>query len=405
MNRTATRLTACLLVAALTVLPGLAGGVAAPAGGGGVAESATGPAAAAAPAAAAGVQGACSFPTNVTDATNTTVTIEERPERVVVLGASAAQTVWEVGAADRVVGIDAFSTYLEGAGEVPVVSQGYNAIDYEAALSQNPDLVIVDGNSYSSNPVSEFRSANVTTVKLADAGSLGGIYNKTHTVGRLLGACDAANRTVASMREQVETVEAAVASVDERPSLYYGYGRTGRWSAGPGSFIHDLITTAGAHNVVVENYSTPFPQVSGEFIVEQDPQWLLTTYNPAMGENASNPRALLPNSDAINQTQAYEAGNVIAVNVNYLNQPAPRVVRPLATIAKTLHPEAYAAANATTTAAPTTESTATSDAATSTAPPATTGDGGDGGSIPGFGPAAALAGLAAAGALARRRAA
>ncbi|MFB6111939.1 MAG: PGF-CTERM-anchored ABC transporter substrate-binding protein [Halobacteriaceae archaeon] len=347
----------------------------------------------------------CSFPVTITDATGTEVTVSEQPDRVVVLGASAAQTTWELGAEDRVVGIDAFSTYLEGAESVPVVSGGIGRVDYEAALNQSPDLVIVAGNSYTTDVAAEFRRANVTTFAMPDAGSIEGVYNKTYTFGQLLGACGAAHQTVTDMRERVETVRAAVEG-EEQPSVFVDFGgvrgESARYSSGPETFIGDLVATAGGANIVANgNFSTSFPQVSNEFILSQDPSWIIVTYTPGSSFGPSTPaeaRAAVRNVSVFQETTAVEEGQIIAVNANNFAQPAPRLVLALETIVKQLHPEAYEAANQTTTTTTTVTSTQTTTqttaAQTSTTAPTTSGDGGPGFGLLGAGVAiAVVAGL------------
>lgn len=372
---------------AVLVLLVAASGIAA----GGVAVGAVSPA-----------QADCGFPVSVTDATGTSVTIEERPQRLIVLGPSAAQTVWELGAADRVVGIDRFSTYLEGADEVPIVSEGLGGVQYEAALDRDPDLIVVGGNSYPDAVAAEFRTANVTVVKLANAASLPDIYGVTNRSGRISGTCEAAERTVASMRERVSLVDRTVEIADARPTIFYPLG--GGFSVGPGSFIHDVMTRAGGHNILTEGNFSAYPQVPAEFIIEEDPEWLLATYNPARGQTPDDPKSLLPRSDAINQTVAYREGRIVGVNANALNQPAPRIVEAMVTIARTLHPTAFAEANRTTTTFTSTEPTMASTSRSPTdAPTASTTTGGDGGTLPGFGLIVACLGVVLAGAVHNRR--
>lgn len=333
----------------------------------------------------------CDFPNTVTDATGTEVTVSERPERVVVLGASAAQTTWELGAEDRVVGIDAFSTYLEGAEEVDIVSGGIGQVDYEAALNQSPDLIIVAGNSYSPDVVSEFRSSNVTTFAMPNAGSIEAVYDKTRLFGRLLGTCEAAHKVVAEMQDRVNTVREAV-SGEPKPTVFIDFGgvrdESARYSAGPGSFVGGIVQAAGTTNIVTEgDFTSPFPQVSNEFILSQDPEWLIVTYTPGSSFGPATPEAAKEaarNSSVLSETTAVEEGNIIAVNANSFSQPAPRLVKALETITKAIHPEAFEAANQTTT--PTVTATATQTETTReatetmTAAPTTSG-----GSGPGFG--------------------
>jgi len=328
---------------------------------------------------------ACGFPRTVTDATGTNVTIPAAPDRIVVLGPSAAQTTWELGVQDRVVGIDAFSTYLDGTASVPVVAQGVGQVDYEAALDQDPDLIIVDGNSYADSVATEFRRSDVPVVKLETVTTLDGVATKTERIGRLLGACEAATATVEEFRTRLATVRDAVATATA-PTLFYdlgsGEGST-RYTVGPTTFIGDIITTAGTTNIVTNgNFTSPYPQVTNEFILRQDPAWLLVTYTPGSQYGPATPaeaRAAVANSSVLSETRAYEAGNVIVVNANTLNQPGPRVVEALATIAHTVHPAAF---NTTT---PSTSSAATT----------TTGDTGGGFGIGVASVTAILAGLLA----------
>lgn len=350
----------------------------------------------------------CEFPNTVTDATGTEVTVPERPERVVVLGPSAAQTTWELGAQDRVVGIDAFSTYLEGAEEVEIVSGGIGQVDYEAALNQSPHLIIVAGNSYSPDVVTEFRRSNVTTFAMPNAGSIEAVYEKTRLFGRLLGTCDAAHDVVARMQDRVNTVREAV-SGEPKPTVFIDFGgvrdESARYSAGPGTFVGGIVKAAGTTNIVTEgDFSSPFPQVSHEFILSQDPEWLIVTYTPGSSFGPATPaeaKQAARNSSVLSETAAVQEGNIIAVNANHFSQPAPRLVEALETITKAIHPEAFEAANQTmtptVTATPTPTETTSEPTETRTATPTTSGDAG-----PGFGLALTLVAILGATALLRR---
>lgn len=340
-------------------------------------------------AASHGGESNCGFPYTATDATGTEVTLTEEPQRVVVLGPSGAQTAWEVGASEKVVGIDAFSTYLEGANDTTVVSQGQGSVDYEAALGLDPDLIVVAGNSYTDEVAAEFRRSNVSVFKMPGAGNFSAIAQKTHTYGHLLGACEGASEAAAELNASVDRVREAVAG-EQHPSLFYSLGANqagdAYFSAGPNTFVGAVVSTAGADNVVsAGNFSSPYPQVSNEFILEQDPEWLLVTYTPGSSfgpATAEAARAAVNDSDVLSQTTAAQQGQIIAVNANNLNQPAPRVARALSAIAAELHPEAYAAANATATATET--------------------DGSSADGVPGFGAGAALVALTGLALVARR---
>ena len=74
-------------------------------------------------------QADCGYPYSAEDATGTEVTLEERPERITTLNPSAAQTMWEIGGEDQVVGVTQYASYLEGADErtnVSAAASGWN---------------------------------------------------------------------------------------------------------------------------------------------------------------------------------------------------------------------------------------------------------------------------------------
>ncbi|WP_435101364.1 PGF-CTERM-anchored ABC transporter substrate-binding protein [Halarchaeum sp. P4] len=324
----------------------------------------------------------CSFPVSVTDATGTNVTVTEKPERVVTLSPSAAQTMWEIGAKDQVVGVTQHASYLEGASSRANVSgSGSSYIDQEKVVSLEPDLVLAP-DTISNETVQKLRAANLTVYHYPPADSIDTIKQQTLTTGTLVGACDGANETVAEMESKLETVRNAVEGEDRPRVIYTFFGYT----AGNNTFINKIIETAGGTNVAAEAGISGYAEINPETIVNQNPEWII--------RNSQNPT--VPKTAAYNSTDAVKNGNVIVLDYNYLNQPAPRVVQPITRLAKAMHPDAFAAANQTTTNASTT--TTTGNATTTTAAETTT----SGGSA-GFGVAAALAGLLAALAMATRR--
>ncbi|WP_269785478.1 PGF-CTERM-anchored ABC transporter substrate-binding protein [Halobacterium zhouii] len=332
----------------------------------------------------------CSFPLTVTDASGHEVTIGEEPQKIVTLGASAAQTMWEIGAKEKVTGISMFATYLEGADSREVVLSGRPAtVDTERVVEMNPDLVFAS-NIIQNDTVSQIRDAGINVYRFSMATDIETIYEKTKLMGRLSGECEGAEQTVDAMRQRVNTVESAV-SGEDKPRVFYGTGAG--FTAGPNTFIGQVIAKAGGHNIAAEaNASRPYFKMSAEFIAEQDPEYVVVGVPPSQLGNES--RSYIPQDSVVRNTTAWEEGNIVVVNRNYLSQPAPRIVQPMTELASAFHPEAYAAANTTSTTEPTTTPpAATTDAAS---------DGGTNTGTPGFGIATALVAVLGAALVARR---
>ena len=279
----------------------------------------------------------CDFPFTATDATGTAVTVDSDPGRIVALQPSAAQTMWEIGARDEVVGmpVSAYTSDLEGYREpVNVVAADGFTVNVEAVVNLTPDLVLAP-NVTSSNTVAQLRRAGLTVYHFEEAESIEDVYGKTLLTGQLTGNCDGAAERTARMRVRIDRIREAVAD-EPKPSLIYPLG--GGVVAGSDTFLHEVITTAGGSNLAAEAGISGYGQISAEVIVADDPQWLIL--------NDDLPRSAIQ-MDAYNETTAIREDQVVRVNPNYANQPAPRVALVVEQIARALHPEAMAAANAT----------------------------------------------------------
>jgi len=335
----------------------------------------------------------CSYPFSATDATGHVVTVDEAPERVVVVGPSGAQTMWQIGAMGDVVGapVSQYTEYIPNISATADITGESGTTNTEAILDQNPDLVLL-ANINDDELARDLRKAGVTTYKFEKAETIRDISEKTELTGSLTGNCEGAQAADTWMTDQLAEISGAVQG-EPRPSVLYVSSYGGQLASyAPGSFIHVQLTRAGGQNVLANNTTmSGYTQISGEFVVEENPEWLVVTYDPSQNETAENPKALLPDNDAIEATQAYEDGNVVAVPNNYFFQPGPKVVEPVDQMASAFHSDAYAAANVTLEANPALQENAGADEIKNNSEPDdSTGSGG----LPGFGPGVAMAAFA-----------
>lgn len=341
---------------------------------------------------ASSAQESCSFPYSATDATGAEVTLEQDPERVVTLNPSAAQTMWEIGARDEVVGVSRYASYLEGADEKANVS-GEGGPSVERVLAADPDLVLVPNSTYglAQDRVEQIRDQGVPVFVFGTGTSLEFVANKTERIGRLTGNCEAGRQTADDVRESVRLMQEAL-SEEEKPvglNVFYGY------TSGENTFIGDVMTTAGLRNGAAEAGISGFAQINDETVVQMDPTWIVAPEG-----------APIPDNDAYRSTTAIQEENVVRVDANNLQQPAPRSVDAAETIMEAVHPEAFEEyrsmkrqSNETETTAATETQAETTDA---TGQPDTAAEETQTGT-PGFGVVASAVALLCASLLARRR--
>jgi len=319
----------------------------------------------------------CSYPRTFTDAGGAEVQLDEEPQEIVTLNPSAAQTLWEIGAEDKVVGVSAYASYLEGADERTNVTGASGRTSAEKVVDLDPDLVLAP-NTISNDTVDQLRNNDLTVYQFASASSIDDVYHKTERIGELAGACEGATDTVEWMQTELDAVRENVSESD-RPSVYFEFFGT---TPGAGTFQHDVITTAGGQNVAAEAGLEGWAQLSDEKLLQQNPDYLLL-----LGESA------VPDREAVQSSSAVQNDRIIRVDTNNMQQPAPRVVFAIQEINEQLQQSE-------------------GDSGASSADNESSGNesGGDdsdgsgaGDSVPGFGVAPALAALLTAGVLARRR--
>lgn len=251
----------------------------------------------------------CEFPLELTDATGETITLDEPPERVTTTTPSAAQTVWELGEQDRVVGLTRFAFYLDGAEEKEDVSGDFGA-DVERVVGTEPDLVLAPNQSVAN--VQPLRDAGETVYHFPAATSVDDIADMTTTTGQLLGACDAAADTNEEMYDAVEDAEERTAGLD-RPAALYPVGDG--YVAGSNTFIDDMMTIGGVDNVAAAE-GDGYPQLSAEVVLETNPELILVT----------DSEASILDEEPYASTTAGQEGNYVVMDENYVNQAAPRSV-------------------------------------------------------------------------------
>lgn len=327
----------------------------------------------------------CGYPVTLTDATETEVTVEAEPDRVVTLAPSAAQTMWHLEAEEKVVGVSMHADFLEGAGDRTNVSADPFTTDLETVVALEPDLVLAP-NVTPVGEVDDLRDLGLTVVHFETATSIDDVINKTETIGELVGACSAATTTIDEMRTTLQRIDSAVPARADRPLGYYTLGDG--ISPGSATFQNDAIERAGLRNLASEVGLEGWSQLSQEVVVDRDPEWLLYTDSfpePPVGEGLANVTAMREDQH-------------IVLDANAISQPSPALVDAIETIHETVYGDLATPTDTPQTATMTATETETP---TAVASPTETDDTD---AIPGFGaPLAVIAGGIATIVLLRRR--
>ena len=277
-------------------------------------------------------------PMTLTDSLGREVTLAAPAQRIVSLAPSNTEIVFALGAGDKLAGRDDFSDYPAEALKVPSIGSLYPNVNAEVIVALKPDLVLAAGIT---NPddVTALAKLGLTVYTTHNATGLADIYSDILAVGRLTGRSADSEKIVADMKARIEAVTARTAALTDKPKVFYEIDATDPakpYTAGPGSFIDQLLTLAGAANV--GNVSTEqYFQISLEELVAQDPAILLLGSFTYGGQTPELVKARV----GWDKITAVKNGAMYIFDDNLVSRPGPRVVVGLETLAKLIHPELF----------------------------------------------------------------
>lgn len=270
------------------------------------------------------------FPVTVTDSHGDEVTFDEPPLAIVALAPSFVEIICAVGACASLVAVDENSDYPPEVADIPKLS-GFTP-SVEGIAAAEPDLVVI---SFDPGGLEEALEQLGITVLFLDApATVKGVYEQIELLGAVTGNPDDAAEVVGEMRAKVEEIVAQIPE-GEGPRVFHELDST-FFSAGPGSFIHDLYEILGAQNIA-EATGEPFPQLSAEAIIEADPEVIILA-DEGLGESAETVAAR-PGWDAIS---AVQNERIHGVDPDLISRPGPRIVDALEELARLLYPEGFA---------------------------------------------------------------
>ncbi len=271
---------------------------------------------------------ATQYPLTVTDDLGRTVTLRSEPKRIVAMLPSHTETLFALGAGDKLVGIDVYSNYPKaGTANIEKVGSGYQP-NIEAIVALKPDLVLAD-ESASSKLTAKLAAAGLT-VYGGTAQTLSEVFQKVAVLGKLVNREAAATNLIASMRRDLDAVQASVLNAP-KVSVYYEVDPT-PYTAGPNSFIGELLTRAGGRNIIPANLGD-FPQISPEFVLKSNPSVII---GPALKDVAGRPG--WNTLAAVREKRVYQP---TPEEDDALSRPGPRLAAALRTLARMLHPERF----------------------------------------------------------------
>jgi iron complex transport system substrate-binding protein len=267
----------------------------------------------------------------VTDDAGRAVRLPGPARRVVSLIPSVTETLVALGAGPAIVG----RTNYDVAPEVAALPSVGGGIDpsLEAIVALRPDLVITWEHDKRQQTRTKLDAAGIPTFSLRTEDTTD-VFRGLARIGRLVGHELRAAALAAEIRRDLDAVRASVAGRPRRSVFYVVYNDP-PMTAGPGTFIAQLIGVAGGRPTF-DDVSQLWPTVAIEEIVRRQPDVIVLP----VGEFRANAVERLRTAPGWRDLRAVREGRVATVPANLLNRPGANLGEAARVLRAAIHPDA-----------------------------------------------------------------
>jgi cobalamin transport system substrate-binding protein len=228
-----------------------------------------------------------SFPVSVT-AANGTVRVTKRPSAVVSLSPTATEMLYAIGAGTQVKAVDGNSNYPP---QAPRTKLSYFNPNVEAIAAERPDLVVISNDANNGNSLTKRLAAfGIPVLELPAPPNIAGVYAEFDQLGQATGHERQARAEVSMLRGQIRKIIAAVPHRSKPLTYYYELDQT-YYSVTSDTFIGRLLALLGMKSIADSakgaSAAGGYPQLSAEFIVKANPDYIILADTICCHQNAS----------------------------------------------------------------------------------------------------------------------
>ena len=242
-----------------------------------------------------------------------------RYHRIISLSPTVTEDLFAIGAGKQVIAVDNQSNYPKRAPQTSLSGFNPNA---EAVANYHPDLVLI---SYDpGNFASQLQQLGIKVVMENASNNLRQMYRQILGIGRLTGHTRGARAVVHSMRAHLASIVAGVPSTRRHLRVYHELDPT-YYSATSNTFIGSVYKLFGFTDIADgadTSSSGGYPQLSGEYIIQQNPQIVVLADTKCCQQTA----ATVASRPGWSTIAAVQHHRVVGVSDDVASRWGPRIV-------------------------------------------------------------------------------
>ncbi|MFI7076437.1 ABC transporter substrate-binding protein [Micromonospora sp. NPDC049903] len=254
------------------------------------------------------------------------LTLEQRPEKIVSLSATATEMLFAIGAGPQVTAVDDQSNHPADAPKTDLSGYQPNA---EAVAAKNPDLVVLSDDR--NKIVDQLTTLKIPVYLTPAAQTLDDSYRQITELGTLTGNADAAGDVVQRMKNDITKIVAEVPQRVQAPTYFHELGPE-LYTATSKTFIGSIYALAGLENIAdaadADGKNGGYPQLSQEVIVQANPDFVFLSDVKCCQQSAATVKA----RSGWSGIEAVKNDQIVELDDDVASRWGPRVVDLLRTI-------------------------------------------------------------------------
>jgi len=269
------------------------------------------------------------FPASIATAIGV-VHIRSRPTTIVSLSPTATEMLYAIGAGSQVKAVDDDSDYPP---QAPMTKLSGFEPNLEAIVAYKPDLVVISDNV--NGLAKHLAGFSIPVLYLPPPAGLSGVYSEFDQLGQATGHLGQAEREDATLRSQIKQIVASVPK-HAQPLTYYYELEQDYYSVTSSTFVGSLLAMLGmksiADTATGAASSGGYPQLSSEYIVKADPDYIILADTVCCHQDA----ATVAQRPGWSGVTAVKEGHIIPLNDDIASRWGPRIVDLLRTVADSI---------------------------------------------------------------------
>ncbi len=230
--------------------------------------------------------------------------------RVLVIGPGAVETIFTLGAGERIVGRDSGTNFPAEAVKNIAVVADFHGPFIEACVAARPDLVLAQGETWNRERIEQWQAKIGAPVAALVPSTVDDVQKDADKIAAWLGA----SKRALNLNPPLKDVDMG------GKTAFIEISRSPLWTSGKNTLVSDVVEQGQFKNVASD--VAGYKAFSKEALLQRQPDVYITTGEP---KDKARILAELKSDAALGSLKCVQRGQVLVLPGDFLLRPGPRL--------------------------------------------------------------------------------